>query len=81
MAAPADLLLAHLALLSWQTCALVGPRTAEQLRDTIRCLDFTLTDEQRYRLHKVSKIDMGFPHTFLFKGYPGTWKNNVWMDM
>lgn len=44
---------------------IVGARRAEQLRDNVKCLDFTLTDDLMQQLAAASPIDLGFPHTFL----------------
>jgi aryl-alcohol dehydrogenase-like predicted oxidoreductase len=43
---------------------ILGARKAEQLKDNLGCLDFELTTEQLSRLDQVSKLDLGFPHTF-----------------
>lgn len=44
---------------------IVGARRVEQLRDNVKCLDFTLTDDLMQQLAAASPIDLGFPHTFL----------------
>jgi len=44
---------------------IVGARRAEQLKSNLGCLDFELSDDIVKRLDDVSKIDMGFPHSFL----------------
>lgn len=43
----------------------IGARTAHQLKQSIECLQHTLTQEHLDRLDKVSEIDKGFPHDFL----------------
>lgn len=44
---------------------IIGAKTELQLKDNLDCLKFTLNEEQMNRLNEVSKIDLGFPHTFL----------------
>jgi aryl-alcohol dehydrogenase-like predicted oxidoreductase len=44
---------------------IVGARTAEQLRDSLGCLEVELSAEHLARLDEVSAIDLGFPHEFL----------------
>jgi aryl-alcohol dehydrogenase-like predicted oxidoreductase len=44
---------------------IIGARTEDQLKDNVDCLKFKLTDEQMNNLNEVSKIELGFPHTFL----------------
>ncbi len=44
---------------------IIGARTAEQVRDNLACVEFTLTEQQIQHLNRVSKIDLGFPHDFL----------------
>jgi aryl-alcohol dehydrogenase-like predicted oxidoreductase len=44
---------------------LIGQRTVKQLKENIAALEITLTDQDLKELDEVSKIDYGFPHTFL----------------
>lgn len=44
---------------------IIGAKTEVQLKDNLDCLNFNLSEEQMKRLSEVSKIDLGFPHTFL----------------
>jgi aryl-alcohol dehydrogenase-like predicted oxidoreductase len=44
---------------------IIGARTAEQLQDSLGCLNRTLPEEALARLQAVSAIEMGFPHEFL----------------
>jgi len=44
---------------------IVGAKTEAQLKDNLDCLKFNLTDEQIAKLNEASKIDLGFPHSFL----------------
>lgn len=44
---------------------IIGAKTEAQLKDNLDCLKFSLNDEQIAKLNEVSKIDLGFPHTFL----------------
>lgn len=48
------------------TSPILGARKVEQLEDNLGCLDFELEEEQMTRLNEVSKIELGFPHDFLF---------------
>jgi len=43
----------------------VGAKTEAQLKDNIDCLKFNLNENQLNQLNEASKIDLGFPHTFL----------------
>lgn len=47
------------------TAPIIGARTMEQLDDTLKATEITLTDAHLARLHEVSKIELGFPHDFL----------------
>jgi len=44
---------------------LLGARTAAQLEDNLGALEWTLSEEHRAALDKVSQIDLGFPHTLI----------------
>jgi aryl-alcohol dehydrogenase-like predicted oxidoreductase len=44
---------------------IIGAKTEAQLKDNLDCLKFNLSEEQMKRLNEASKIDLGFPHTFL----------------
>ena len=48
---------------------IVGARTAEQLQDNLKCLEWSLADEQLKRLDDASRIELGFPHDFLSRDY------------
>lgn len=48
---------------------IVGARTAEQLIDSLGCLEFRLSDDDMKALDDVSAIDLGFPHEFLERDY------------
>jgi aryl-alcohol dehydrogenase-like predicted oxidoreductase len=43
----------------------LGARTADQIKDNLGCLEFTLPDDQLQRLDRVSRMEFGFPHDFL----------------
>jgi aryl-alcohol dehydrogenase-like predicted oxidoreductase len=43
---------------------IIGARKASQVQDNLKCVDWTLSDEQLHRLEEVSRISMGFPHDF-----------------
>jgi aryl-alcohol dehydrogenase-like predicted oxidoreductase len=47
------------------TMPIVGARHVEQLKDSLKCLEFTIPSEMMVRLDEVSKIELGFPHDFL----------------
>lgn len=44
---------------------IIGARTADQLKQNMKCLDYTLTDDIMKRLDEASRIELGFPHDFL----------------
>jgi aryl-alcohol dehydrogenase-like predicted oxidoreductase len=44
---------------------ILGARRAEQLEESMGCLDFELPDETCSRLDEVSRVPLGFPHDFL----------------
>lgn len=44
---------------------IIGARTIEQLKDSLDCLNHTLSDEHYNRLEKVSSFEHGFPNDFL----------------
>lgn len=44
---------------------IVGARTAAQLDDNLASLDLAITPDHRRRLDEASRIDLGYPHTFL----------------
>jgi aryl-alcohol dehydrogenase-like predicted oxidoreductase len=48
-----------------QVIPIVGARRADQLRDSLGCLDLELDPERLDRLDRVSRIEPGFPHEFL----------------
>jgi len=47
-----------------QVVPIIGARTAQQLVDSLACLEFELNDEQLARLDEASAIELGFPHDF-----------------
>lgn len=44
---------------------IVGARKAEQIKDSLGCLEVSLDAEQLAKLQKASEIELGFPHDFL----------------
>ncbi len=44
---------------------IVGARRAEQLRETLQCLNTSIPPEMLRQLDEVSAIELGFPHDFL----------------
>jgi aryl-alcohol dehydrogenase-like predicted oxidoreductase len=44
---------------------IVGARSEVQIKDNLACLEFDLTGEHLQRLDELTKIDMGFPQSFL----------------
>ena len=43
---------------------IVSGRHAQQLQESLQCLDYQLSDEHLAALNEVSKIELGFPHDF-----------------
>ena len=43
----------------------IGARNAQQLQESLSCLDHQLTEQQVQQLNEVSQIEPGFPHDFL----------------
>jgi aryl-alcohol dehydrogenase-like predicted oxidoreductase len=48
-----------------QIIPILGARTEKQLSDNLAVLAWSLSDEQLARLTEVSKIELGFPHSFI----------------
>ncbi len=48
-----------------QIIPIIGARTTSQLQDNLACLEWALDADQLARLDEVSRIPLGFPHTFL----------------
>jgi len=46
---------------------IVGAKTAAQLKENMKCLDFTLDPPQLELLDAASRIEPGFPHDFLVR--------------
>ncbi|HEX2127020.1 MAG TPA: aldo/keto reductase, partial [Thermoleophilaceae bacterium] len=44
---------------------ILGARTADQLAESLGCLDVELSDDHLARLDEASAVEMGFPHDFL----------------
>lgn len=44
---------------------LIGARTAQQLAETLGCLDFVLPEKSIRELDAATEIQLGFPHEFL----------------
>lgn len=44
---------------------ILGARSEAQMRENLDCLEFELCPQHLERLDEVSKVDLGFPHTFL----------------
>jgi hypothetical protein len=57
------------------TSPILGARTTAQLEDNLGCLDFALGEEQVQRLNEVSRIEPGFPNSFLYN--PGIMAGTV----
>jgi len=62
---PAQVALAWLRRKPQAIIPIVGARRAEQLEDSLGCLDFDLPEEAIQRLDAISRIPLGFPHEFL----------------
>ena len=43
---------------------IIGARRAEQLKDSLGCLNFTIPEIEMQQLNEASKIELGFPHSF-----------------
>lgn len=53
-----------------QTCIpIIGASKPAQVKDSLGCLNFTLSDEVINELNEVSAIELGFPHDFLQREY------------
>jgi aryl-alcohol dehydrogenase-like predicted oxidoreductase len=48
-----------------QIIPIVGSRKAEQIKDSLNCINFEIPPAQMQELTEVSAIDLGFPHDFL----------------
>ncbi|MEX0774449.1 MAG: aldo/keto reductase [Phycisphaeraceae bacterium] len=48
---------------------ILGARKVSQIEDNLGALDFTLSPAHLQRLNDVSKIDLGFPHSFVTGGF------------
>jgi len=44
---------------------IIGATKQAQLKENLKCLDYSLSDEQLARLNLASEIELGFPHEFL----------------
>jgi aryl-alcohol dehydrogenase-like predicted oxidoreductase len=64
-ATPAQVALAWLRQRSGVVIPIVGARTAEQLSDSLGCLEIDLDDESLEKLDAASRVELGFPHEFL----------------
>jgi len=49
---------------------IIGARTADQIKQNLACLEFTLNRNQLERLNKISQVALGFPHDFLNSEVP-----------
>ncbi len=49
----------------YRTIPLVGARKVSQLQDTLGGLELTLSEDHLARLDEVSRVSLGFPHSFL----------------
>ena len=48
-----------------QTIPLVGARKVEQLQESLKVLDFELSDDSMNQLDEISAISLGYPHDFV----------------
>jgi aryl-alcohol dehydrogenase-like predicted oxidoreductase len=62
---PAQVALAWMRRKQGVIIPIVGARRAEQLEDSLGCLDFELPEDTHQRLEMISRIPLGFPHEFL----------------
>ena len=51
---------------------IIGAKTEEQLLDNVDCLKYQLSKSQIEKLNEITKIDLGFPHSFLNESYVQT---------
>jgi aryl-alcohol dehydrogenase-like predicted oxidoreductase len=49
-------------VLSQNVIPIIGARRLEQFEDNLAAVTLTLTAEQLWKLHEVSKVELGFPH-------------------
>jgi aryl-alcohol dehydrogenase-like predicted oxidoreductase len=52
-----------------QIIPILGARREAQIQDNLACLEWELTAEQMAGLDEVSRIDLGFPHAFLYSAH------------
>jgi len=71
---PAAVALAWLLAKTPHMVPVIGARTAQQVKEQLTCLDFTLPKEDLDHLDEISKIDLGFPFDFLSQEHM---KNNL----
>jgi aryl-alcohol dehydrogenase-like predicted oxidoreductase len=64
-ATPAQVALAWLRQQHQQVVPIVGARRAEQLADSLGCLQVSIPEAMMAVLNEASAIDLGFPHEFL----------------
>ncbi|MGD0423247.1 MAG: aldo/keto reductase [Candidatus Bathyarchaeia archaeon] len=62
---PSQVALAWLRTRPGSIVPILGARRLDQIRDNMSCLDVTLPNPYLRRLDEVSRIDLGFPHSFL----------------
>jgi hypothetical protein len=62
---PAQVALRWLLQRSVPCIPIIGGRKRSQIEDNLRCLEFTLNEQQVKRLDQASHVDLGFPHDFL----------------
>jgi aryl-alcohol dehydrogenase-like predicted oxidoreductase len=61
---PAQIALNWLRQQSTNVIPIVGARRAEQLSDSLGCVNFTIAEDDMTALDEVSKIEKEFPHSF-----------------
>ncbi len=64
---PAQLALRWTMQQEFSSVPIVGSSNAKQLQDSLGALNITIPDDIMSQLHEVSRIDLGFPHSFLSK--------------
>jgi aryl-alcohol dehydrogenase-like predicted oxidoreductase len=67
--APSQIAVAWLLQRPGTVIPIVGARRAEQLGETLDATTITLSSEQLARLDAVSRVELGFPHEWLTRGY------------
>lgn len=66
---PAQVALAWLRYQPGVTSIIIGARRVNQLKDNLQSLEVELSETHLKQLDEISRIDLGFPHSFLKTGF------------